>query len=115
MDRLQCNWPQRIWGRLLERRRPAAVWLRPRLVELVRMGCVRGPEATSLGRDMGRTLPIPEWPVPASGCGGGGPRGSSVNPSGSRWPAVAGDPGWIGALGWTGVEKGYHRRRVVEQ
>src|SRR5205814_8841993 len=89
MDRLQCNWPQRNWGRLLERRRPAAVWLRPRLVELVRMGCVCGPEATSLGRYMGRTLSIPEWTLSASGCGGNGPRGSSGHASGRRWPTVA--------------------------
>src|SRR6266568_8419488 len=99
MDRPQCNWLERKWSWLLERRRPAAVWLRPRLVELVRMGCVCGPEATSLGRYMGRTLPVPEWTVSASGCGGNGPRGSFGHPSGPRWPAVAGDPGWIGALG----------------
>src|SRR6266516_4977745 len=99
MDRPQCNWLERKWSRLLERRRLAAVWVRPRLVELVRLGCLRGPEATSLGRYVGRPLPIPEWPVSASECGGGGPRGSSGHPSGPRRPTVAGYPVWIGALG----------------
>src|SRR5438093_315740 len=99
MDRLQCHWFERQWRWLLEGRRPAAVRPRPGLVELVSVGCVCGPETTHVGRYLGWALRIPEWKVPASGCGRFGSRRYSGDPSRPRWPIVGGYPWWTGPLG----------------